>query len=155
MIIILGIYRSKQSTYKTTRKEKRKQSISLCETESKMFSFVKESKVFPRVKQKEKFDPVSCLVSIILKHPPYIYSLEPQLEKTYLQTYAPTADSLDQSAQSRSLIRIVTVRILDSQIWKISLCGQRRIWWQADSSLHWADMTDGTFSHVVVHLFCT
>ena len=44
-------------------------------------------------------------------------------QKTYLRAWAPSEDS-DQSAHSRSLTRIVTGRILDSQV---SSCGQRRL----------------------------
>ena len=42
-----------------------------------------------------------------------------------IRTYAPSEDS-DQTAHSRSLIRIFTERILDSQGCKVSSCGQRR-----------------------------
>ena len=57
---------------------------------------------------------------------PLIESLEPQRQKTYLWTCAPSEDS-DQTAHSRSLIRIFTGRILDSQGCKVSSCGQRRL----------------------------
>ena len=50
----------------------------------------------------------------------------PQRQKKDLWTCAPSEDS-DQPAHSRSLIRIFTVRILDSQGWKVSSCGQRRL----------------------------
>ena len=68
---------------------------------------------------------------------------------------APSEDS-DQPAHSRSLIRIFTVRILHSQGCKVSSCGQRRLKSdcadaQADLSLRWAHMREGTFTHVVTH----
>ena len=43
--------------------------------------------------------------------------------ETYLCTCAPS-EYLDQPVRSRSLIRIFTGRILDSQGWKVSSCGQ-------------------------------
>ena len=46
---------------------------------------------------------------------------ESQHGKTYLRTCAPSEDS-DQPAHSRSLIRIFTERILDSQGCKVSSC---------------------------------
>ena len=57
---------------------------------------------------------------------------EPQGQKPYLQTCAPSEDS-DQPAHSRSLIRIFTGRMLDSQGCKVSPCG--------------------TFSYVSVHFY--
>ena len=76
----------------------------------------------------------------------------PHSQKTYLQTWAPSEDS-DQPAHSRSLIRIFTGRFLDSQVCNVSLCGQRKLWSdcadaQADLSLRWAHISEGTFSHV-------
>ena len=67
------------------------------------------------------------------------------------RTYAPSEDS-DQTAHSRSLIRIFTGRILDSEGCKVSSCCQRRLWSdcadaQADLILCWAHMAEGTFSH--------
>ena len=44
----------------------------------------------------------------------------------YLRTCAPNADS-GQRAHLRSLIRIFTGRILDSQGCKVSSCGKRRL----------------------------
>ena len=63
---------------------------------------------------------------------------EPLCHKTYLRTCAPSED-LDQPAHSRSLIRIFSGRLLDSQGYKVSSCGQRILWSdcpgaQADSS---------------------
>ena len=49
-----------------------------------------------------------------------------QSQKTYLLTCAPSEDS-DQPAHSRSLIRIFTERILDSQGCKVSSCGQKTL----------------------------
>ena len=46
----------------------------------------------------------------------YVYASS---QKTYLQPGAPSEDS-DQSMHSRTLIRILTGRILDSQEWKVS-----------------------------------
>ena len=51
---------------------------------------------------------------------------EPKREKTYLRTCASSDDS-DQPAQSRSLIIVVTGHILDSQVSKVSSCGQQRL----------------------------
>ena len=49
-------------------------------------------------------------------------TLEPQRQKTYLWTCAPSEGS-DQTAR----IRIFTVRVSDSQGYKVSSCGQRRL----------------------------
>ena len=69
----------------------------------------------------------------------------------------PSEDS-DQPAHSRSLIRIFTGRILDSQVSKVSSCGQWRLRSdctdaQADLSLRWAHVSGGPFSRVAVHLY--
>ena len=73
-----------------------------------------------------------------------------------VREYAPSEDS-DQPAHSRSLIRILTGRILDNQGYKVSSCGQRRLWSdcldaQADLSLHWTHLSVRTFSIVAVQL---
>ena len=70
---------------------------------------------------------------------------------------APSEDS-DQPAHSRSLTRIFTGRILDSQGRKVSSCWQWRLWsdcagGQANLCLCWAQMLEGTVSRVVDHLF--
>ena len=70
--------------------------------------------------------------------------LQPQI--TYLLICSPSEDS-DQTAHSRSLIRIFTWCILDSQGFKFSLCGQRRRWsdyleTQADLSLCFAHISE-------------
>ena len=44
-----------------------------------------------------------------------------QRQKTYFRAYAPSEDS-DQTAHSRSLIRIFTGRILDTHGYKVSSC---------------------------------
>ena len=80
---------------------------------------------------------------------------EQQHEKTHLRTCPPSEDS-DQPAHSRSLIRIFTGRILDSQGCKVSPCGQRRLKSdcadaQADLSLRWAHISEGTFFHNESH----
>ena len=75
--------------------------------------------------------------------------------KVYLRKYAPSEDS-DQPAHSRSLIRIFTGRILDSpgcKGCKVSSHEQLRLRSdcadaQADLSLRWAHISEGTFSHV-------
>ena len=64
-------------------------------------------------------------------------------------TIALSEDS-DQPAQQRSLIRMLTEHILDSQECKVSSCGQRRLRQgcvdvRAHLSLHWAHMSEGTF----------
>ena len=94
-------------------------------------------------------------------------------QKTYLRTCAPSEDS-DQSAHSRSLIKVFTGRILDSQGCIVSLCGQwgmkRLIFtgrilgnkgcmvamWttrvdQADLSIRWAHISEDTFTQVVAN----
>ena len=63
------------------------------------------------------------------------------------------SEDSDQPAHSRSLIKIFTGQILDSQWSKVSSCGQRRLWSdcadaQADLSLRWAHGSEGTFSDV-------
>ena len=50
----------------------------------------------------------------------------PQRQKTYIRTSAPSEDS-DQTAHSRSLIRIFSGHILDSQGCKVSSYRQRRL----------------------------
>ena len=82
--------------------------------------------------------------------------LEPQRQKAYFQTCAPSEDS-NQPAHSRSLIRIFIGRFLDSQWCKVYLSGQWRLWSdcanaQADLSLRWAHMSEGTVSHVAACL---
>ena len=57
----------------------------------------------------------------------------------------------------RTLLRIVAGRILDSSGYKVSSCGQRRLWSdcaeaQAELSLHWAHMRESTYSHVAALL---
>ena len=73
-----------------------------------------------------------------------------------LRTWRLREDS-DQTAHSRSLIRIFTERILDSQACKASSCGQRRLWSdcadaQAYLSLHWVHVVGDMFYHVATHL---
>ena len=73
-------------------------------------------------------------------------------QKMYLRTCVPSEDS-DQPAHSRSLIRIFTGRIFDSQGCKVSSCEERRFWSdcvdsQADQSLRCVLMSEGTFANV-------
>ena len=75
-----------------------------------------------------------------------------QRQNTYLRTCALSEDS-DQPAHSRSLIRIFTEHILDSQGCNISSYGQRRLRSdyadkQVYLSVRSAHMTKGTFSHI-------
>ena len=75
----------------------------------------------------------------------------------YLWTCAPSEDS-DQTAHSRSLIRIFTGRILDRQGCKVSSCGQRRLWSdckdaQAELSLRWThNVRKG--SYLILRFIC-
>ena len=55
-----------------------------------------------------------------------IHVYEPQRQETYLWTCAPSEDS-DQPAHSRSVIRIFPVRNWDSQGYKLSSGGKRRL----------------------------
>ena len=55
------------------------------------------------------------------------WTFESQREKTYLRKCAPSEDS-DQPAHLCSLIRIFTVRILDTHGCNVSSCGKRRLW---------------------------
>ena len=76
----------------------------------------------------------------------------------YLWTYAPSEDS-DQPAHSHSLIRTLSGYILDSQEFKVSSCGQRRLksvcaHAQTDLSLHWPHMSEGTFSVIAARMIC-
>ena len=62
--------------------------------------------------------------------------------KTFLRTFT----------HARSVIRFVPGRILASQDCKLSSCGRQRLWSdcahaQADLSLCWAHMSQGSFSH--------
>ena len=73
---------------------------------------------------------------------------EPQRQKTYLRIREPSKDS-----GQTSVIWIFAGRIFDSEGFKVSSCGQRRLWSdcadvQADWSLHWAYMSESTFSQV-------
>ena len=74
--------------------------------------------------------------------------------KTYLRTCAPSEDS-DQPAHSRSLIRIITRRILDSHGSKVSSYGRRRLW---SEYAGWFVYSLGAhfrrhFSHVTTRLY--
>ena len=67
----------------------------------------------------------------------------------YIRTCAPSEAS-DQTAHSRSLIRIFTGGNLNSKVCKVSSCGQRRFWIdcadaQDDLSLRWAHMSEKGF----------
>ena len=78
-------------------------------------------------------------------------------QKTYIRTCAPSEDS-DQPAHSRSLIRIFPGHFLDSQLCKVSSCGQRLLKLdcvdtQAGLNPRWALMSKRTFSQVVAHMF--
>ena len=69
--------------------------------------------------------------------------------KTYLRKSAPSEGS-DQPAHSCNLIRLFPGCVLDSQEWKVSSCGQWRLWSdcadaQADLSLRLANISDSTF----------
>ena len=66
----------------------------------------------------------SCLLGAVEYHA-FKHQTNRNVRKTYHRTCGPSEDS-DQTAHSRSLIRIFTGRILDSQGCKISSCGQRR-----------------------------
>ena len=71
-------------------------------------------------------------------------------------TFVQCAHSKD--SHLRSLIRIFTGCNLDSQGCKVSSCGHWRLWSdcgnaQADLSLFWALISEGTFSHVKGQLF--
>ena len=75
-------------------------------------------------------------------------SFELYRQKTYLRTCAPSEAS-DQTAHSRSLIRIFTVCTLESQGCKVSSCGQRRLRSNCANVLGahilWAHMSKCTF----------
>ena len=92
-----------------------------------------------------------------LRRSMHVYLQEPQRQETYLHTRAPSEDS-DQPAHSRSLIRIFTGRILDSQGYKVFFsCRQRRLCSdcadaQAYLNLRWAHWSEVTFSSVAVYL---
>ena len=80
------------------------------------------------------------------------------LNERYLRTRAPSEDS-DQTAHSRSLIRIFTGRNLDSKGRNVSPCGHRRLKSdcadaQADLSLRWVHMSESMFSYVEAYKFC-
>ena len=85
----------------------------------------------------------------------YIVS-KPQRQKAYLRTCALSEDS-DQPAHSRSLIRIVTGRNLDSKGCKVSSCEQRKRRSDCadaldDLSFRRAHMSEGTFSDVATQI---
>ena len=75
-----------------------------------------------------------CYTSKVVLYPvpsppddPAIRTNEPQRQKMYFRSCAHSEDS-DQPAHPRSLIRIFTGRILDSQGCISFSCGQRRLW---------------------------
>ena len=77
-------------------------------------------------------------------------------KKVYLLTYPPKKDSV-QRTHSRSLIRIFTGRISDSQWYKVSSCEYRRLWSdcvaaQVVISLRWFHMSEGTFPHFAANI---
>ena len=77
-------------------------------------------------------------------------------QKRYLRTCAPSEDS-DQPAHPRSLIRIFTGRILERQGYNVCSCEQRRLRSdcadaQADLSLRWLHVSEGTFSHFAAQI---
>ena len=79
------------------------------------------------------------------------------MSEVYRRACAYSEDS-DQPAQSRSLIWIFTMRLLDSQGCKISSYGQVRLWSdgvdaQAELSLRWEHMSKGEFSRVEVWMY--
>ena len=83
------------------------------------------------------------------KRTTYLYSrgFEPQREKVYFRTCAPTED-LDQPAHS----------VLDSQGCKVSSSVRRRLWLDcadalADLSLLWAHISEGALSNVVARFY--
>ena len=81
-------------------------------------------------------------------------SIMPPHDKTN-KLAAPSEDS-DQHGHSPSLIRVFTVRSVDSLRPKFSSCGQQRICSvladaQADLSLRWAHMPFCWFCHEVAH----
>ena len=83
---------------------------------------------------------------------PYDATNAPQFQKTYLRSRAPSEDS-DQTAHLRSLIRIFTRRRFDRQECKVPSYGQRRLnrlcVCTEELCIHWAHMSEGTFSDVV------
>ena len=71
----------------------------------------------------------------------------------YIVEWKGTLYYIQRFKHSRSLIRIFPGRILDSQGCKVSSRGQRRLWSgcvdaQADLSLRWAHMLEGSFAHI-------
>ena len=75
---------------------------------------------------------------------------QPQRQKTYFRTWAPSKDS-DQPAHSHSLIRIFTGRILfyskDAKFLPVDNADS-----DTDLSVHWANMSECTFSQVVAFI---
>ena len=71
-------------------------------------------------------------------------------QKTYPRTFAPSEDS-DQPAHSRSLIRILTRCILDSQGWELSSCGQLEILNRLRSCADWFESSTG--AHIRRYVF--
>ena len=80
-----------------------------------------------------------------------------QTKKQQLRTYIPSADS-DQPAGFRSPFRIFPY-FFNNQGYKVSSCEQQILrpdfaGAQADLSLHWVHMSEGTFSHIIaLHVF--
>ena len=89
----------------------------------------------------------------------FLRTNEPKRQEMYLRTCAPSENSA-QHALSRSLIRIFSVRILDSQGCKVSSRGQRNLESDcadalADLSFPLVQISEGTFSHVLTVIITT
>ena len=102
--------------------------------------------------EKGSYQPVIFYL-IFPRHRQQIW--QPQREKTYLRARLPSEDS-DQPENSRCLIRIFNECILDRHKCTVFSCGEQKFWSgcadvQADLSLRWAHLLEGTFSHVAAN----
>ena len=87
----------------------------------------------------------------------HVTLFEPQRQKRYHWAWVSSEDS-DELAHTARLIRIFTVRILNSQGCKVSSCGQWRPWSDcakalADLSLRWAHEAEGMVLLVAAHFW--
>ena len=108
-----------------------------------------ESGTLLSIKKAEDVGPGKLLHHIVSTY-------EPQREKTYPLTCAPTEDS-NQPAHPRSLIRAFVVRMKKLCILGYPKSAQRRFRSdcanaQSDLNLRWAHVSEGTFSDVTDHI---
>ena len=102
-----------------------------------------------------RLDPAKTLRLDVWGAAFYHNDLSHSLRKKYLLTCEPNVDS-DQTAHTRSLIRVFVVRMKKLCILNYPKCAKWKLWsdWanaQVDLNLRWAHMSEGTFTDVAVY----